>query len=367
MAYDVDLTNCDLEPIHLLGRVQKFGYLLAVDNEWMVCWASENISEIAGQSAASLLGQSGEILLSRDTIHAIRNRLQFLRPRRGVEVVYGIQMKTTDQVFDVSVHVSGGQIVLEFEPADGLDSTANDVANVRTAIDQISDLPSMTAVYRQTVRFVKMVLGFDRVMLYQFQHDGSGEVVAEAVRYGKDPFLNLRYPASDIPRQARALYVENPIRLIADVSDEGVPVVGRGAGAESDVLDLSGSRLRSVSPIYLQYLRNMGVAASMSISIIVNGQLWGLIACHHDTPHRPAMSQRNSALLFGQMLSLIIQMRENTEEKASDSQIVEITTRISRDVAAGAAVFDVLISSAGGFMDLLKADGYAVVHESPCS
>lgn len=364
MAYDVDLTNCDLEPIHLLGRVQKFGYLLAVDNEWMVCWASENISEIAGQSAASLLGQSGEILLSRDTIHAIRNRLQFLRPRRGVEVVYGIQMKTTDQVFDVSVHVSGGQIVLEFEPADGLDSTANDVANVRTAIDQISDLPSMTAVYRQTVRFVKMVLGFDRVMLYQFQHDGSGEVVAEAVRYGKDPFLNLRYPASDIPRQARALYVENPIRLIADVSDEGVPVVGRGAGAESDVLDLSGSRLRSVSPIHLQYLRNMGVAASMSISIIVNGQLWGLIACHHDTPHRPAMSQRNSALLFGQMLSLIIQMRENTEEKASDSQIVEITTRISRDVAAGAAVFDVLISSAGGFMDLLKADGYAVVHES---
>ncbi len=364
MANDVDLANCDMEPIHLLGRVQTFGYLLAVDNEWMISWVSENISEIAQQPAAALLGQSAEALLSRDAIHSIRNRLQFLRPRRGVEVVYGIRLHTVETVFDVSVHVSAGQIVMEFEPADPLDTVANDISNVRTAIDQIADLPSMAAVFKQTVRFVKLVLGFDRVMLYQFQHDGSGEVVAEALRHGKEPFLGLRYPATDIPRQARALYVENPIRLIADVSDDGVPVVGRSTGSDGEVLDLSGSRLRSVSPIHLEYLRNMGVGASMSISIIVNSQLWGLIACHHDTPHRPSTSQRSSALLFGQMLSLIIQMRESAEEKASDAQVVDITTRISRDVVAGAAVFDVLMSSAGGFMDLLKADGYAVVQQN---
>lgn len=363
MAHEVDLTSCDAEPIHLLGRVQKFGYLLAVDNEWIISWASENIDEIASDSAANLLGQSAEVILPREAIHSIRNRLQFLRPRRGVEVVYGLELKSTDKLFDVSVHISDGHIVMEFESADRLASMANDIANVRTAIDQIGDLPSMTAIYKQTVRFVRMVLGFDRVMLYQFQHDGSGEVVAEAVKHGKEPFMGLRYPASDIPKQARALYVENPIRLIADVSDAGVPIVGHAALTPAGVLDLSGSRLRSVSPIHIEYLRNMGVGASMSISIIVSGQLWGLIACHHDLPHRPSMSQRSSALLFGQMLSLIIQMRESAEEKASDSQVFDLTTKISREVAAGAAVFDVLVSAAGGFMELLKADGYAVVHE----
>lgn len=363
MAYDVDLTNCDREPIHLLGRVQRFGYLLCVDNEWNICWASENIEDIAGKAASALIGQAADLVLPREAIHAIRNRLQFLRPRRGVEVVYGVALSTSDDLFDVSVHVTGGRIVMEFEPAESLDGMANEIANVRAAIDQIADLPSMAAVYKQTVRFVRMVLGYDRVMLYQFQHDGSGEVVAEAVKHGKEPFLNLRYPASDIPKQARALYVENPIRLIADVSDEGVPIVGRSEEGEEGTLDLSGSRLRSVSPIHLEYLRNMGVGASMSISIIVNGQLWGLIACHHDLPHRPAMSQRNSALLFGQMLSLIIQMRENAEEKASDNQVVDVTTRISQEVARGSSVVDVLISSASTFMEIIKAEGYAVVHE----
>ena len=363
MDENVDLTNCDREPIHLLGKVQKFGYLVAVDNEWNICWASDNIDAMVHRPAATLLGQPADVLLSREAIHAIRNRLQFLRPRRGVEVVYGVGINATEALFDVSVHVTGGRIVMEFEPAEPLDGMANDIANVRAAIDQIAELPSMAAVYKQTVRFVRMVLGFDRVMLYQFQHDDSGEVVAEAVKHGKEPFLNLRYPASDIPKQARALYVENPIRLIADVSDDGVPIVGNAAEAGEGMLDLSGSRLRSVSPIHLEYLRNMGVGASMSISIIVNGHLWGLIACHHDMPHRPAMNQRNSALLFGQMLSLIIQMRESGEEKASDGLVTEVTTRISREVAAGADVVDVLSSSAGGFMELLKADGYAVVQQ----
>lgn len=363
MAHDLDLTHCDREPIHLLGRIQSFGYLLAVDNDWVIRWVSENISEVARQPAEGLIGQPADILLPRDAIHAIRNRLQFVRPKRGVEVVYGVTLTSLDTTFDVSVHVTNGCIVMEFEPAASLDGMANDISNVRAAIDQLADLPSLAAVYRQTVRFIRMVLGFDRVMLYRFRHDGSGEVVAEAVKHGKPPLLNLRYPASDIPKQARALYLENPIRLIADVADDGARVLGDGVGTEAGTLDLSGSRLRSVSPIHIEYLRNMDVAASMSISIIVNGQLWGLIACHHDAPHRPVMSQRNSALLFGQMLSLIIQMRENDEEKANDSQVAEITTGISRDVAKGASIVDVLISSAGAFMELLKADGFAVVHE----
>ncbi len=192
----------------------------------------------------------------------------------------------------------------------------------------------------------------------------AARFVAEAVQTRQGAIFGLRYPATDIPKQARALYVENPIRLIADVSDETASQSSamRRILSPACLISREAVCVRFLT-IHLEYLRNMGVASSMSISIIVNGELWGLIACHHDLPHRPAMSQRNSALLFGQMLSLIIQMRESAEEKASDQSVVTSRRKSRGRVAAGAAVFDVLVSAAGGFMEFLKADGYAVVRE----
>ncbi|WP_174804254.1 HWE histidine kinase domain-containing protein [Martelella limonii] len=359
MHNQVDLTNCDREPIHLLGRVQEFGFLVAVSQDWVISHASQNIHDFLGMDATSLIGQPSDALLPPDTIHTIRNRLQFLNPHRGVEVIYDLQLCGTEARFDASVHRFESVIILEFEPATPVEGAANDMANVRNAIDRMAELPSFAAVYNHTVRFVKVITGFDRVMLYKFGADETGEVVAEARKHDLEPFLNLRYPATDIPKQARALYIENPIRLIGSVADEGSPILSDN----DETLDLSGSRLRSVSPIHLEYLRNMNVGASMSISVIVNGQLWGLIACHHGKRHVPSMRLRNAALLFGHMLSLVLQTRLSADERANDEVVNRLTAHISRTLSKDTTTPDLLRSSAESFADILNADGYAVVQE----
>ena len=207
-----------------------------------------------------------------------------------------------DRCFDCAVHLAGPLIVIEAEPAADRPHTdaASLIRSMMTRLDAAADLP----VYlREGARQVRALTGFDRVMVYRFDRDGSGHVAAEAARGGIGTFLELRYPASDIPKQARELYLRTPFRVIADVDGETVPIVPARDEAGAP-LDLSLSVLRSVSPIHLEYLRNMGVRASLSISIIVGGKLWGLFACHHYAgPRCPSFDRRTVAELFGQMFA----------------------------------------------------------------
>jgi light-regulated signal transduction histidine kinase (bacteriophytochrome)/CheY-like chemotaxis protein len=356
-----DLTNCDREPIHLLGKVQSFGFLLAVTPDWIISHVSENLDEFLPWPTTDLLGRPAATIIPAATIHAIRNRLQFLQPFKGAETVYGVSFTGFERKFDVSIHVSGRNIVLEFETATAIDGAINDAANVRLAIERMGGLSRLDDMYAHATRFVKALTGFDRVMFYRFEADNSGKVVAETKNAGMTPYLNLRYPASDIPKQARALYLENPIRIIADAHDDGVPVQPHQPAENGLPMDLSGSRLRSVSPIHLEYLRNMGVGASMSISVIVDGALWGLIACHHNSAFVPDMRQRNSALLFGQMLSLVLQARINAEEKAIEERLGELTSEISGILSSNQNAPGLLQASAESFCSILNADGFAVV------
>ena len=157
------------------------------------------------------------------------------------------------------------------------------------------------------VQQVRQLTGFDRVMAYRFRHDDSGDVVAEACNDAIEPYLGRRYPASDIPAQARRLYLINTLRLIADVGYTPVPVLGREGDAP---LDMSHGVLRSVSPIHIEYLQNMGVHASMSVSIVVNGRLWGMLACHHMAPRQVPYSIRMAADVLAQVLASSVQTLE---------------------------------------------------------
>nr|WP_321445663.1 HWE histidine kinase domain-containing protein [uncultured Cohaesibacter sp.] len=369
MPNEVDLTNCDREPIHLLGRIQKFGFLLATDKNWIVTHVSNNADTFCSIAPADLLGAPASQLLPPDTVHAIRNRLQMLRPHSNVELVYDVAIAESSDRFDVSVHLMDGHIVMEFEPAGSQNGLSTDVANVRSAINRMSDLDELKALYSHAVRFVNAITGFDRVMLYKFHPDDSGEVVAEVKRTNMESFLQLRYPASDIPKQARALYLKNPIRIIADVSDQGAPILA-SIDSKTDrqpLFDLSNSSLRSVSPIHLEYLRNMGVGASMSISIIVRGELWGLIACHHNSPHTPSMRERNSALLFGHMFSMVLETRLAAQEHENDECVAHLTAEISKTLSSYQNTPDLLRSSTESFAKILKADGYALVQDQDVS
>jgi light-regulated signal transduction histidine kinase (bacteriophytochrome) len=220
--------------------------------------------------------------------------------------------------FDAILHRSGPYLVVELEPhARAGASTYRDYGtDTHQALLRLQGADSLADLLDAAVGEVRRVTGYDRVMVYRFDVDQHGEVVAEERRADLEPFLGLHYPASDIPAQARRLYVANPIRIIADVAYRPAALVSAPDLADAAPLDLTHATLRSVSPIHVEYLRNMGVAASMSVSLLQDGRLWGLIACHHYAPKLVPYSVRMTCELVGQTLATLIQAEERREEAA---------------------------------------------------
>jgi light-regulated signal transduction histidine kinase (bacteriophytochrome) len=213
--------------------------------------------------------------------------------------------------------------------------------------------------YRVAAREMRALTGFDRVMVYRFEHDGSGEVVAESARTGLESYLGLHYPASDVPQQARILYQRNWLRIIPDV-DATPSIIEPPVDRAGQTLDLSMSVLRSVSPIHIEYLQNMGVAASMSVSILCRGKLWGLFACHHYSPHHVPFSRRTAAELFGQMFSLHVENREREEASVYEMRAQKLHNQLITAMASEASKFESIISHLDDIADLLNCDGVGV-------
>jgi light-regulated signal transduction histidine kinase (bacteriophytochrome) len=254
-----------------------------------------------------------------------------LGSRDAVERIFDCVFMEDGQAFDAAIHISGGQVVIEAEPASGEHGDATGtVRSMMSRLDQTADFPGF---FREGARQVRALLGFDRVMVYRFAADGSGEVVAEAVRSGIGKFMGLRYPASDIPAQARELYRRNLLRLITDVNAVPVPIIPQ-RDQNGQPLDLSLSALRSVSPIHIEYLKNMGVGASLSISIIVDGNLWGLFACHHYAARRPTFERRSVSELFAQMFSMQLESRERKETVEYERRARDISDQLLGAVAS---------------------------------
>ena len=353
----VDLTNCDREPIHVLGMVQPFGFLMALTADWLVSRVSANSADFVGLPPDRMLGQPIAELLSGEAIHTLRNRITMLRGPDSVERIFSLALVEGGALFDVAVHFSGPLVVIEAEPASHDEMEAS--STVRSMVSRLGQVEGMAAFLRDGARQVRALTGFDRVMVYRFAGSGDGEVVAEALRPGVDSFLGLHYPASDIPAQARALYLRNIFRIIADVDAKPVPVVPQldPAGA---ALDMSLCLTRAVSPIHIEYLRNMGVGASLSISIIVDGRLWGLFACHHYGPRLPTFAQRSAAELFGQIFSMMLESRERAETAAYEGRARQVADRL---LAAVAQDHDLLTNArwmGDIIFDTIPADGVGV-------
>jgi light-regulated signal transduction histidine kinase (bacteriophytochrome)/CheY-like chemotaxis protein len=320
---EVDLTNCEREPIHLLGAIQPIGFLLVLTADWQISNASANAAEFLEVDERGLIGRPAADILTKQAIHTLRNRLALLRGNDALERVFRMLLQNNGRAFDIALHMSGSRVILEAEP-----STEHDYGDatgtVRGMISRLEQAGEMPAFFNEGARQIRALTGFDRVMVYRFSPDGSGEVVAECAKGGIGSFFGLHYPATDIPRQARELYLRSLLRVITDIDAEPVPLEPP-VDEYGKPIDLSLSVLRSVSRIHIEYLRNMGVRASMSISIVVEGKLWGLIACHHYSPRCPSFERRSVAELFAQMFAMRIEARERT-------QVVEFERR-ARDIS----------------------------------
>ena len=356
-GFAVDLTNCDREPIHVLGAVQPFGFLIALTADWLVARVSANSADFIGLPPEALLGRPIATIMSNEALHSLRNRITLLRGPDAVERLFSLQLVEGGPLFDVAVHFSGPLVVIEAERGSQDEMEAS--STVRSMVSRLAQTDSMAAFLRDGARQVRALTGFDRVMVYRFAQGGDGEVVAEALRPGIESFFGLHYPASDIPQQARALYLRNIFRVIADVDALPVPVVPQldPAGA---ALDMSLCLTRAVSPIHIEYLRNMGVGASLSISIIVQGKLWGLFACHHYAPRLPTFAQRSAAELFGQIFSMMLESRERAETADYEGKARQVADRLLAAVAQDSE----LLHNAGWLGDIIfdtvPADGVGV-------
>ena len=330
---DVTLSNCDREPIHQLGRIQNFGALLALNSDWFVAHRSTNLETILGAGRTIEIGDRLSRLFAPDAMDQLRSAAAALTFPDQVERIFDLALFDGDCLFDCALHSSGGNTIIEIEPhAAGV--LNRQLAVLRPIMARLEKHTEVEPLVAEAARQLRAALEIDRVMVYRFRDDLSGEVIAEAARDDLEKFHGLRYPRSDIPDQARALYVRNRFRIIADVEAEPVPIEP-GLSLEGEPLDLSMSSLRAVSPIHIEYLKNMGVGASLSISIIIGGKLWGLFACHHYGPKLLPYSQRTAAELFSEFFSLTLDrtLARQTAERREHGRAMH--TQLMRDVAAG--------------------------------
>jgi light-regulated signal transduction histidine kinase (bacteriophytochrome) len=301
------------EPIHLSGGIQPHGYLVSCTAaDWIVRHVSANCEALFGVAPEALLGQPLREFVEDDVLQAIGETMAFAEPGGPAERAGTANIGHQLNVCDLSVHVAGGLVHVEFEPQPYRTPERTPTGVAQTMIARVVATDDPADFHQRTAEQVRLLTGFDRVMVYRFRHDDSGEVIAESCSADLEPYLGLRYPATDIPPQARALYLRNRVRVIPDAGYAPVPILPQG-DAHGAPLDLSQHVLRSVSPVHLEYLRNMGVAASMSISIISGGRLWGLIACHNAVPKPVSPAVRTAADLFGMFVSMRVAAREQEE------------------------------------------------------
>ncbi len=362
----IDLTNCDREPIHVPGRIQSFGALLAFTPDWLVVRASDNVPALLGLTFSDLTGREVSDLFPAKTIHDLRGRLAMMGHEDAVERMFSVDLLGDGQLFDVALHLSGQHsgkaIVVEMERAEPKGSS-DYTAYIRPMIERIRQGAKdggVEALCKIAARQVKALIGFDRVMVYQFAPDGDGHVIAEARESRQVPFLGLRYPASDIPKQARALYKRSLLRIISDVNDPGFPIQPV-LDSRGQPLDMSLSSTRAVSPIHLEYLRNMGVAASMSISILVRGELWGLIACHHDTPRVISYELRSAAELFAQLFGFVVSESESDRARDDEIQARLLHDRIMAELADGRSIEENFEPFANAIRSVIDYTGIALI------
>ncbi len=358
MNAPVGLTNCDREPIHLLGNIQPFGVLLGLSREWTIMHVSENAQEFLGTPARALLGQPLTIVLSEAAIHAIRGRMQLLSGTDAVERIFRLVLQDGGRAFDVAVHSTRQAIFIEAEPSFPA-NTVEPISIVRTMLAKLQNTATVDKFFVEAARQMRALIGFDRVMVYRFDQDGAGEVVAESARPDLVKFVGLHYPASDIPKQARILYERNWLRVIPDIGAAPVAIVSEASRAGEPV-DLSMSVLRSVSQIHIEYLKNMDVGASLSVSILRHGKLWGLFACHHMSARHISFARRSAAELFGQMFSLLLESREREDEVAHELRSREAQETLVNTLAGADLTVAGIAQELDGFSHFIPFDGLAI-------
>src|SRR4051812_2554086 len=356
----VDVTDCDREPIHIPGTIQPFGVLFVLAAPSLtITQVSENVGDHLPFRVEQVLGRPLSTMMDPVSVAQVTEALSKERWRD----MNPLQIGAHGTQFDAIVHRHEGAAILELEPNYGPPVAMHHP--FRSALLRIQRVVTSAELAEVVVQEMRRVTGVERVLFYRFHEDGHGSVEAEAKEPRLEPYLGLHYPASDIPAQARQLYCKNWLRLIFDASVKPARVVPTLRVDTGRPLDLSFSVLRSVSPIHLQYMANMGTRASMSISLIVRDRLWGLISClNHTSPRRVSHEMRMACEFLGRLTSLQIAALEDRDQlagRASRRATEDELARAMRESVAEKNVLDVLLTRPEQLMGIVDAEGAALV------
>ena len=359
----VDLTNCDREPIHLSGAIQPHGVLFVLSlPELTIVQLSTNTEAFFGIAPQALLGCSIAAILDESSLEGLRHHLA--TSESGVLAPLKLTTRERSAVFDAILHRAPEGLIVELEVSDSTTelSFGTFYQQVRVAMSRLMGLSSVTALCQRATAEVRTMTGFDRVMAYRFDDEGNGHVIAESMREGLESYLDLHYPASDIPVQARRLYTLNRLRMIVDVAYKPVPIEPAVNGKTGAMLDLTHSVLRSVSPIHVEYLQNMGVHASMSISLLDEGRLWGLIICHHYSPRFIGYEIRTACDFLSQTLSWHVAASERTDRMEKRASVDDKLRALIKSMSDASDLASGLTLESLNFLTLVDAEGGALVH-----
>jgi two-component system, chemotaxis family, sensor kinase Cph1 len=355
----VDLLSCDLEPIHIPAFIQAHGVLLVLSEpDLVVTQASENVRQYFDRSVSEVLGRPLFNILKGADVDLIRENV-----KSGEWSGFNpLRLTVGNERFDGIIHRHDGMLILELEAVSLASPQDTNSNHLRAALTSIQAVTTQQDLCDVVVKEIRRLTGFERVVLYRLHPDGAGSVDSESKESGLDPFLNLHYPASDIPQQARDLYLKNWLRIIPYQGYTPVAIVPPRRADNGKPLDLSHSVLRSVSPVHLEYMGNMGVQASMSVSLIVRGQLWGLISCaNHSSARLVPYELRSACEIIGRLASSQLAVVSDNEARVARESRRSRRGKLAAALQAG-DLLEGALSSADALMRLVDATGVAVVH-----
>jgi chemotaxis family two-component system sensor kinase Cph1 len=353
----IDLSNCDREPIHIPGQIQPHGFLLAVDRESLeILQTSDNVASYLGRE---LRGERLDTLLDAGSI-----RRASAAGHAPAHVLCGTIAGAGP--FDVIAHANGALVIVEGEPVVRGEVEAPDFYGFASqTVLQLGSLPATTREHCQALAdTIRELTGYDRVMIYRFAEDWSGHVWAESMVLDKglSSYLDLHYPASDIPAQARALFLKNAVRMLVDASYTPARIVPELSPRDGQPLDLSQAFLRGASQMYTEYLRNMGVTASLTLALSDRDKLWGLVACHHYSPRHVAHGVRLVCELLARVASLQIVDKLRADEAGYRARIAAAHSALIEAFASGGDPSLALSQARGVVEALVDCHGVAIVH-----
>jgi chemotaxis family two-component system sensor kinase Cph1 len=368
MSQEVDLTNCDREAIHIPGSIQPHGVLLVLEEPSLkILQISHNTEQFFGVPAPSLLNKNLNILFPQSQIKLLLDCLSQENPESFNPLKLSRKNKGNLLVFDGMFYRQEGLLILEIEPSlsSGKTSELSFYHLVKASIVKIQKASNFRETTELIVQELRRVIGYDRVMLYRFEPDNSGVVIAEDKKEELETYLGLHYPAFDIPTQARKIFYENWLRLIVDMNYQPVEIIPTNNPLTNEPLDLTFSLLRSVSPCHIEYCQNMGVTSSLSISLINEKQLWGLIVGHHYQAKQVDYETLKYCEFLGQLLSVILVKSQEKEAEDYRERIAEIQAKIKNLFSGDSQLLaSILKQNSKDLLDLVKATGVAIYLEN---